>query len=103
MQVWGKLSENLTTGAAWADGEVGICNDGDAAEVPLASCDCGAYGHALRAHGESEAQVLDIAAGEDRSVFALESGPHGKSGVGGVGVFAGFYRKLEEVWVVHVR
>lgn len=96
-----EFRHDLAAGPTWADRRVGIRHNGDATEVAMTSHNGGSDGHALGAHGEAEAEILDIAAGENRAVGALKGSADGEVRVGRVGIRAGEHGGLDESGVFH--
>jgi hypothetical protein len=96
-----EFRHDLAAGATWADRNIGGRDHGDATKRPLARRHSGSDGHALGAHGEAEAEILDIAAGENGAVLALKGSADGEVRVGRVGIRAGEHGGLDESGVFH--
>ena len=89
-----ELEQGLATGAAGNGGGLIEIGDGDGSETDLRAetDDGGGNGALLRAAGEAEAGVFDVAAGNDLSGVSTREekrGPDPEAGVRGVGVFRG--------------
>ena len=97
-----KFREDLAAGAARADRDIRFRNDGYAAKVPVASRHSGSDGHALGAHRQTEAEILDITAGENRAVAAFDSRTNGEIGIRCVGVAPCLDSGLHKGFAVHV-
>lgn len=73
-----KFREDLAAGAARADRDIGFCNDGHTAKVSVPGRHGRTDGHSLGAHRQPEAEIFDIAAGENRAVAAFDGRTNGE-------------------------
>lgn len=73
-----EFREDLAASAARADRDIRFRNNGHAAKVPMACCHSGSDSHSLGAHRQPEAEILDIAAGENRAVTAFDGRTDGE-------------------------
>ena len=73
-----KFREDLAASAARADRDIRFRNDGHIEKVPVPGCHSRADGNALGAHRQPEAEILDIAAGENRAVAAFDGRTNGE-------------------------
>ena len=82
---------------AAGDGEFGfVVADCDGDWVASAVYDHVANGGAFCADGGAVGGVLNVAARKDCSVFCQDGGAHFEFGIGGVGLFPGFYGLINE-------
>ena len=73
-----KFREDLSAGTARADRDIRFRNNSHAAKVPVSGRQGCADGYALGAHRQPEAEILDIAAGENRAVAAFDGRTNGE-------------------------
>jgi hypothetical protein len=97
-----EFRHDLTARATGADWNIGGRYHGDAAKRPLARRHSGSNRDTLGAHGQTEAEIFDIAASENRAVLALERRADGEVRVWRVGIRAGERGGLNESGVFHV-
>ena len=73
-----EFREDLAAGAARADRDIRFRNDGHTAKVSVPGRHGCADRHSLGAHRQSEAEILNIAAGENRAVAAFDGRTNGE-------------------------
>lgn len=73
-----EFREDLAASAARADRDIRFRNDGHAAKVPVSGCHGRTDSHSLGAHRQPEAEIFDIAAGENRAVAAFDGRTNGE-------------------------
>ena len=73
-----EFREDLAAGAARTDRDIRFRNDGHTAKVPVPGRHGCSDGHSLGAHGQPEAEILDIAASENYAVAAFDGRTNGE-------------------------
>ena len=73
-----KFRKDLSAGTARADWDIRFRNDGHTEKVPVPGCHSRADSHSLGAHRQPKAEILDIAAGENRAVAAFDGRTNGE-------------------------
>ncbi len=73
-----KFREDLAASAARADRDIRFRNDCHAAKFPVSGRQGCADRHSLGAHRQPKAEILDIAAGENRAVAAFDGRTNGE-------------------------
>ena len=85
-----ELGQNLSARSTRSDGLLGVGNNRDGFELPLARSDGGKNRVALRATREAKREVLDVASREDAPAFPAQSGPDRKTRIRRVGSISRF-------------
>ena len=97
LQVPAELPQDLAARPARRRGRIRIGDDGDPREGAMALGQRFEHGHTFRANGQAVGRVLDVAAGDDRPVGALERGADPEVREVGVGVQPCAARRLHEI------
>ena len=103
MQGGVELREDLAASAARADRSIGIGRNGNTSEIAPASSHCISHGHALGAHRQAEAEIFNIAAGENRAIGTLERGANREIRIRRVGQCARCFGGLDKSDGVHTK
>ena len=96
-----EFREDLAAGSARADRDIRFRNNGHAAKVPVSRRHGSTDGHSLGAHRQPEAEILDIAARENRAVAAFDGRTNGEIGIRRMGVAPCLDGGLHKGFAVH--
>lgn len=96
-----ELGEHLSARSAGAGRGGGACEDNQPPKISRACCHRRPHSHPLRALGEAQRNVLDVAPGKNPPVSRLQRRANRKARIGSMGVIAGSRRRFYQRCPIH--